>query len=99
MVTAARSCDRVSLLYLLGHFHYARYFAWYTLEMLYFLHLKTKAQLLTCAFVCNHQVDVLFEQFDQQAVICTGKDGLRLIIFSPEIVGQLISHHYISEKL
>ena len=60
-------------LYVFGNFHHALYFTWYDLEIQY-LHLKTESRLLTDAFVCNHQV--LSEQFDEPAVICTGKDGL-----------------------
>ena len=64
-----------------------------------YLHLKTKAQLLTGAFVCKHQVvvwnPVLSEHFE---AICTGKDGLRWVAFSAEYVGQLISYSYISGK-
>ena len=65
-----------------------------------YLHLKTKAQLLTGAFVCKHQVvvwnPVLSAQFE---AIWTGKDGLRWVTFSAENVGQLISYYYISEIL
>ena len=71
-------------LYGFGHFHHAWYFNWYALEIQY-LHLKTETRLLTDAFVCKHQVvvwnSVLSEQFDEPAVICTGKDGLRWVIF------------------
>ena len=86
-------------LYLFGHFHCAWYFTWYAIKMQY-LHLKTTAHLLTCAFVCKHQVivwnSVLSEHFE---AICTGKDGLRWVTFSAEYVGQLISYYYISGKL
>ena len=65
-----------------------------------YLHLKTKAQLLTGAFVCEHQVvvwnSVLSEHFE---AICTGTDGLRWVTFSAEYVGHLISYSYISGKL
>ena len=68
-----------------------------------YLGLKTKAQLLTGAFVCKHQVAScclrLSFVFVKQAGICTGKGGMRWVIFSPEHVGQLISYHYISGKL
>ena len=61
------------------------------------LHLKRKAQLPTCAFVCKHQFvvwhSVLSEQFDVQAVIC-----LRWVIFSPGNVDQLITYYYMSGK-
>ena len=82
-----------------GHFHCTWYFTWYAPEMQY-LHFKTKAQFLTGAFVCKHQVvawnSVLFEYFE---AICTGKGGLRWITFSAEDVGQLISSYYTSWKL
>ena len=65
-----------------------------------YLHIKTKAQLLTGAFVCKHQVivwnSVLSEHFE---AICTGKNGFRWVTFSAENVGQLISYHYTSGKL
>ena len=65
-----------------------------------YLNLKTKAQLLTGAFVCKHQFDVwnsvLSEHFE---AICTSKDGLRWITFSAEYVGQLMSYYYIYGKL
>ena len=64
-----------------------------------YLHLKTKAQLLTGDFVCKRQVvwnSVLSEHFE---ALCTGKDGLRWVIFSAENVGQLIYYYYICEKL
>ena len=68
-----------------------------------YLHLKTKARLLTGAFVCKNQVDVwnsvLCEQFYEQAVICTCKNGLRWATFSPENVVQLFFYYYISGKL
>ena len=44
-------------LYLFGHFHCAWYLTWYAIEMQY-IHLKTTAHLLTCAFVCKHKVFV-----------------------------------------
>ena len=58
-----------------------------------YLHLKTKAQFLTCAFVWN---SFLSEHFE---AICTGKDGLRWVRFSAEYVGQLISYYYISGNI
>ena len=65
-----------------------------------YIHLKTKAQLLTRALVCKLQVvvwnSVLSEHFE---AICSGKDGLRWATFSAENVGQLISYYYISAKL
>ena len=74
-------------LYLFGHFHCAWCITWYAIEMQY-LHIKTKAQLLTGAFVCKHQVvvwnSVLSEHFEA---------------ISAENVGQLISYHYTSGKL
>ena len=58
-------------LYLFGHLPCAWYFTWYAIEMQY-LHLKTKTQLLTGAFVCKHQVvvwnSVLFEHFEARYV-------------------------------
>ena len=63
---------------------------WYALDIQY-LHLKTKAQLLACAFVCKHEVivwdSVLSDHFK---VICNRKDGLRWGILSPENVSQFI---------
>ena len=65
-----------------------------------YLNPKTKAQLLSGAFVCKHQVvvwnTVLSEHFE---AICTGKDGLRWVTFSAENVGQLISYFHMSGKL
>ena len=85
-------------LYVFGHFHHAWYFNLYALEIQYF-HLKTEAKLLTIAFVCNQQVviwnPVLSEQFDMHWQGWTEKDH----IFSPENVGRLFSHYYISGKL
>ena len=70
--------------YEFGHFHHAWCSSWYALEIQY-LYLKTETRLLTDAFVCKHQVvawnSVLSEQFDEPAVICTGKDGLRWVTF------------------
>ena len=52
------------------------------------------------AFVCKHKLavwnTVLAEHFE---ALCTGKDGLRWVTFSAEIVGQLISYYHISGKL
>ena len=91
-------------LYLFGHIHYAWYFTWYVLQMRY-LCLKTKAQLLQVILCASIKLQVvvcilvLSEQFDKQAGIGTGKDGLRWVIFSPENVRQLMSYHYMSGKL
>ena len=75
---------RSSILGCTSHFHHAWYFNWYALEI-QCLHLKTETRLLTYAFVCKHQVvvwnSVLSEQFDEPAVICNSKDGLRWVIF------------------
>ena len=86
-------------LYLFGHFHCAWYCTSYALEMQY-IHLKTKAQLLTGPFVCKHQVvvwnSVLSENFE---LIYTGKDRLRWVTFSAEKGGQLITNYSISGQL
>ena len=50
---------------------------------------KQKHSFTRGAFVCEHED--LSEHFE---VVCTQKDGLRWVIFSPENVGQLISYHY-----
>ena len=55
---------------------------------------KQKHSFLQGAFVCKYED--LSEHFE---VVCSQKDGLRWVIFSPEIVGQLISYYHISAKL
>ena len=55
---------------------------------------KQKHSFSQGAFVCKHED--LSEHFE---VVCTQKDGLRWVIFSPENVGQLISYYHISAKL
>ena len=55
---------------------------------------KQKHSFSQGAFVCWHED--LSEHFD---VVCTQKDGLRWVIFSPENMGQLISYYHISAKL
>ena len=52
---------------------------------------KQKHSFSQGAFVCKHEN--LSEHFE---VVCTEKDGLRWVIFSPENVGQLISYYHIS---
>ena len=88
---------------LFGHFHSFWYFTSYAIEMQYLIHLKTEAQLPGGTFVCKHQFvvwnSVLSEHFDEQAVICTGKSGMRRVAFSLEKVGQLISCYHIFGKL
>ena len=42
---------------------------------------------------------VLCEQFNEQAVICTIKDGLWLVTSYPEKVGKLISYYHMYGKL
>ena len=46
-------------------------------------------------FVCDHE-DL---SWAFRGCICTQKDGLRWVIFSPENMGQLISYYHISAKL
>ena len=55
---------------------------------------KQKHSFSLGAFVCEHED--LSEHFE---VVCTQKDGLRWIIFSPENMGQLISYYHIPAKL
>ena len=55
---------------------------------------KPKHSFSQGAFVCKHED--LSEHFE---VVCTQKDGLRWVIFSPENMGQLISYYHISAKL
>ena len=55
---------------------------------------KQKHSFSQGAFVCKYED--LSEHFE---AVCTQKDGLRWVIFSPEIVGQLISYYHISAKL
>ena len=55
---------------------------------------KQKHSFSQGAFVCEH--DDLSEHFE---VVCTQKDGLRWVTFSPENMGQLISYYHISAKL
>ena len=54
---------------------------------------KQKHSFSWGAFVSKHED--LFEHFE---VVCTQKDGLRWVIFSPENVGQLISYNHIYAK-
>ena len=54
---------------------------------------KQKHSFSQGAFVCEHED--LCEHFE---VVCTEKDGLRWVIFSPENMGQLISYCHISAK-
>ena len=55
---------------------------------------KQKPSFSQGAFVCKHED--LSEHFE---VVCTQKDGLRWVIFSPENLGQLISYNHISARL
>ena len=55
---------------------------------------KQKHSFSQGAFVCEH--DDLSEHFE---VVCTQKDGLRRVTFSPENMGQLISYYHIFAKL
>ena len=55
---------------------------------------KQKYSFSQGAFVCEHEY--LSEHLE---VVCTQKDGLRWVIFSPENMGQLISYYHISAKL
>ena len=55
---------------------------------------KQKHSFSQGAFVCEHED--LSEHFE---ILCTQKDGLRWVIFSPENMGQLISYYHISAKL
>ena len=55
---------------------------------------KQKHSFSQGAFVCEH--GDLSEHFE---VVCTQKDGLRWVTFSPENMGQLISYYHISAKL
>ena len=50
---------------------------------------KQKHSFSQGAFVCEHED--LSERFE---VVCTQKDGLRWVIFSPENMGQLISYYH-----
>ena len=55
---------------------------------------KQKHSFSQGAFVCEHED--LSEHFE---VVCTQRDGLRWVIFSPENMGQLISYYHISANL
>ena len=55
---------------------------------------KQKHSFSQVAFVCKHEN--LSEHFE---VVCTQKDGLRWVIFSPENAGQLITYYQISAEL
>ena len=55
---------------------------------------KQKHSFSQGAFVCEHED--LSEHFE---VVCTQKDGLRWVTFSPENMGQLISYYHIYAKL
>ena len=55
---------------------------------------KQKHSFSQGAFVCEHED--LSEHFE---VVCTQKDGMRWVIFSPENMDKLISYYHISAKL
>ena len=68
-----------------------------------YLHLKTKTQLLTGAFVCKHQYKLLSQTQFYLSILklamCTGKDGLRWVTFSAQYVGRLNSYYSVYGKL
>ena len=92
MFTASRTCDRVSLTVPLWLF-----------PLCFVLHLVCPRKAISssqnksiASLICLRPWRFVWAF---RGCICTHKDGLRWVIFSPENMGQLISYYHISAKL